>query len=157
MQINYAISRNPWEIIFPAPVDEWPSPMFPLGWWLFKWSTKMQESMQIFHYSCPWKCIAWDKKHIAALQALVSLKSIFNSVLVSQATTWSIRSSLCIPAALKGSSQVVWNWMKKLRFVYLLQAGERNFSTTYSLNLGRAFKCSPALRLMMKQNLNNAF
>ena len=29
---------------------------------------------------------------------------------------------------LKGSSQVVWNWMNKLCFVYLLQAGERNFS-----------------------------
>ena len=31
-------------------------------------------------------------------------------------------------AALKGSSQVVCNWMKKLCFVYLLQAGKRNFS-----------------------------
>ena len=31
-------------------------------------------------------------------------------------------------AALKGSSWVVRNWVKMLRFVYLLQAGERNFS-----------------------------
>ena len=30
---------------------------------------------------------------------------------------------------LKGCSQVVWNWVKKLRFVYLLQAGECNSSS----------------------------
>ena len=30
-------------------------------------------------------------------------------------------------AALKGSSQVLWNWVKKLRFVCLLQAEECNF------------------------------
>ena len=40
---------------------------------------------------------------------------------------------------LKNASQVVWNWVKKLRFVYLLQPGERNFFTPHSDNLGRAF------------------
>ena len=38
---------------------------------------------------------------------------------------------------LKNASQVVWNWVKKLCFVYhLLQARERNFFTPYSHNLG---------------------
>ena len=45
--------------------------------------------------------------------------------------------------ALNGSSQVVWNQVRKLRFVYLLQAGERNFLTPYSHNPGGAFYCSP--------------
>ena len=40
---------------------------------------------------------------------------------------------------LKGSSQVLLNWVKKLCFVYLLQAGEHNFFTPHSHNLGRAF------------------
>ena len=35
-----------------------------------------------------------------------------------------------------GSSQIVWNCVKKLRFVYLRQAEERNFFTSYSHNLG---------------------
>ena len=39
-------------------------------------------------------------------------------------------------AALKSSSQVGWNRMNKLRFVYLLQVGEHNFLTLYSHNLG---------------------
>ena len=47
--------------------------------------------------------------------------------------------SLTYRDALNGSSQVVGNWMNKLRFVSLLQAGGRNFSTPYSHNLGRAF------------------
>ena len=47
-------------------------------------------------------------------------------------------------AALKGSSQVLWNWVKKLCFVCLLQAGERNFFTPFSHNLGREVQpCSP--------------
>ena len=37
-------------------------------------------------------------------------------------------TTLIYRAALKEPSQVVYNWVKKLRFVYLLQAGERNFS-----------------------------
>ena len=40
---------------------------------------------------------------------------------------------------LKGSSQVLWNRVKKLRFIYLLQAGERNFFISFSLNLGPTF------------------
>ena len=39
---------------------------------------------------------------------------------------------------------------EKLRFVYLLQAGERNFSTLNSHNLGRALKCSPVLSCALK-------
>ena len=38
--------------------------------------------------------------------------------------------------ALKEASQVVWNLGEKLPFVYLLQAGKRNFFTHYSHNLG---------------------
>ena len=38
--------------------------------------------------------------------------------------------------SLKNASQVVWNWVKKLHFVYLLQAGKHNFFTHYSHNLG---------------------
>ena len=41
--------------------------------------------------------------------------------------------------SLECSSQVVWNQVRKLRFVNLLRAGKHNFSTTYSQNLGRAF------------------
>ena len=35
--------------------------------------------------------------------------------------------------------------MKQLRFVYLLQVGERNFYTPYSHNLGIAFQCIPVV------------
>ena len=38
--------------------------------------------------------------------------------------------------ALKGGPQVAWGWLKQLRFVYHLQAGECNFFTSYSQNLG---------------------
>ena len=42
-------------------------------------------------------------------------------------------------AGLKELFQVVWNWVKKLRLVNLLQTIKLNFFTPYSLNLERAF------------------
>ena len=41
--------------------------------------------------------------------------------------------------ALKGGPQVVWSWVAMLRFVYLVQAGERNFFTSFTHNLGPTF------------------
>ena len=41
--------------------------------------------------------------------------------------------------SLKGGPQVVLNRVKKLRCVYLLQAGERNFFISFSHNLGPTF------------------
>ena len=54
-------------------------------------------------------------------------------------------------AALKEPSQVVWTWVSKLHFVYLLQAGEHNFSTPYSHNLGRLFY-SATLWVQLRNN-----
>ena len=41
------------------------------------------------------------------------------------------------------SFQVVLNWVNKLCFVYLLQAGELNFFTSFSHNLGHTFQSIP--------------
>ena len=41
--------------------------------------------------------------------------------------------------ALKGGPQVKWNRVKKLRFVDLRQAGQHNFFTSFSQNLGPTF------------------
>ena len=53
-------------------------------------------------------------------------KSIYN---FDHVTTCFLGGVCTYRAALKGSSWVVWNWMNKLCFVYLLQAGDRNFFT----------------------------
>ena len=55
-------------------------------------------------------------------------------------------------AALRGSSQVVWDWVNKLCFVYLLQAGEHIYSRDIHTTWEEPFSAALYISGQMRQN-----